>query len=327
MIKLAKMQQNKKGALFWIIFGIVVIAGLWYYFRLPAEPKPVENITVPVTGIQMGDMINVNYVITMTNGSVVDTNNEMLAKEYGIGTYTKGPFTFIVGQSGKVKGFDHAFTGMEPGNYTRIISPSEPVLTYQINKTRTVSRNQPIPRFQPFPYKLFEGLFGKKPVLNDVVSNPEMPWPYKVINLTEKYVITDPVVTEGKSYKLPSLDWNSTLLVITFNDLMFRHNPVDGQIIHTEFGEAIVHPGVGKINITYQVKLDDVVEYKVPMGITSTMTLPQKFRVTEANDDSFVITRFDYLPQETLMLKAEVLEWTKDVKEVSGKPVAETKIN
>ncbi len=312
---MAKKKQ-KKSMLFWAIFAIVVIAGLWYYYKMPAEPKPVENISVPVTGIQMGDMIAVNYAVAMTNGSVVDTNNEALAKEYGIGTFTKGPYRFIVGQSGKVKGFDHAFAGMEPGNYTRIISPSEQVLAYQVNKTRSVSRNQPVPRFQPFPYKLFEGLFGRKAVLNDIVSNPKMPWPYKVINLTEKYVICDSVVAEGKSYKLPSLDWNSTLLVVTFNDLMFRHNPVEGQIINTEFGNAVVHPDIGRINITYQAKIDDVVNYSVPLGVAASISLPQKFRVTQADDNSFTITRFDYLPQETLMLKTEVLEWEKNVKEV-----------
>ncbi|MEM4247372.1 MAG: FKBP-type peptidyl-prolyl cis-trans isomerase, partial [Candidatus Woesearchaeota archaeon] len=231
---MAKKQKRKP--LFWIILILVIIAGTLYYYRTPKEAlPPVQNASQP-SGIQMGDLAAIDYVLMLQNGTVVDTNNEALAKEYGISTYTKGHYKLVVGQSGKIKGFDDAIIGMEPGkNYTRIIPPSEPVLSYKVNRTRIVSRNQPLPRFQPFPLSAFEKLFGKKPVLNDVVLNPTMPWPYKVINITETHAICDPVVKEGKSYKLPSLEWNSTLLVITYNDLLFRHNPVDGQVIHTEF--------------------------------------------------------------------------------------------
>jgi len=314
------MARKKRNTLLWIILAILIAVGVWYYYTYTAPkatPLPAQNVTPPA-GIQAGDLVTLNYVLTLANGTVVDTNNEALAKEYGISTYHKGPYRFIVGQSGKVKGFDHAIIGMEPGrNYTRIIAPSEPVLTYKINRTRIVSRNQPLPRFQPFPLRAFENLFSKKPVINDVVSNPELPWPYKVINITEKYAICDPVVVEGKTYRLPSLEWNSTLLVVTFNDLMFRHNPVEGQVIHTEFGEATVHPDIGRINITYQTKLGDIIKYGVQVGMTASVIIPQTFRVTESDEDSFVITRIDYLPQETLVLKVEVLDWEKDVSEVS----------
>jgi FKBP-type peptidyl-prolyl cis-trans isomerase 2 len=322
---LARRKSNK--TLFWVIFALAVAAGLWYYYTMPEAPAPAQPVSPP-SGIQTGDLATINFVMSMTNGTVVDTNNEAVAKEYGIGTYTKGPYKFIVGQSGKVKGFDHAITGMEPGkNYTRIIAPSEQVVQYAVNRTRTVSRNQPLPRYQPFPFSVFEKKFGKKPVLNDVVTSAEIPWPYKVINITEGYAICDPVVKEGKSYKLPSLDWNSTLLVVTYNDLLFRHNPVEGQEIDTEFGKATVHPDVGRINITYQAKLGDVVKYSIPLESKDDMVMPYTFRVTESNDQYFTITRTDYLPQETLVLKVEVLDWQKDIKQVSGEPIGTAKIS
>ncbi|MEM4247084.1 MAG: hypothetical protein QXF14_02065, partial [Candidatus Woesearchaeota archaeon] len=87
----------------------------------------------------------------------------------------------------------------------------------------------------------------------------------------------------------------------------------------------VVHPDVGRINITYQAKFGDVLNYSVQLDKVSGMTLPYKFRVTESNDEHFIITRIDYLPQETLVLKAEVLEWKRNVKEVSGKVPGTTK--
>jgi hypothetical protein len=314
---MAKKKQ-KKSVLFWIILVLVVAGGLWYYYKMPEKPASEPVAPKEITGAQKGDLVAIDFVLTMANGSVVDTNDPAVAREYNITTFSKGPFRFILGQSGKVKGFDEAIAGAELGqNFTRIIAPSELVVKYVINRTRHIPRNLGISRYQGFSAKSFEKTFGKKPVLGDIVSNPRFSWPYKIVNMSNpEVVVCDAFVTEGKTYKLPSLEWNSTLMVIAHNDLMFRHNPKDGMIIHTELGEATVHPGLGVLNITYKAKAGDVFKYAPDNQKGAEIAVPHAFAVTESDDTAFVLTRINYLPQETLVLKAVLTEWTKDVKEV-----------
>ncbi|MEM2916322.1 MAG: FKBP-type peptidyl-prolyl cis-trans isomerase [Candidatus Woesearchaeota archaeon] len=322
---MAKRKKNK--ALLWIVFAIIVIGGLWYYYKIPKEAAPEAKEAAPKNaGVQMGDLVRIRFVLSMTNGTVVDTTDPALAREYNISAYSKDTFRFIVGQSGKLKGFDEAMVGLEPGNFTRIIPPSEPVMQYVMNRTRTISRNQPIPRYQPFTLSAFEKYFRKKPVIGDVVSNPEFPWPYKVVNITENNAVCDPVVTEGKSYQLPGLEWKSLLLVVAHNSLAFRHNPTEGQIIKTEFGPAVVNLDVGRLNITYQAKVGDIVRHTVQIGHGAAIVIPQTFQVTDATDKTLTITRINYPAQETLVLKGELIEWEKGVKEVKGEPIGETKV-
>ncbi|MEM4240066.1 MAG: FKBP-type peptidyl-prolyl cis-trans isomerase [Candidatus Woesearchaeota archaeon] len=320
--------KRNKGLLFWVIFVLVVAAGLWYYYRMPKEAAPAPSQAAQEPGIEKGDLVAINYVLSMTDGTVIDTNNPEIAEKYNLSAFVKGPFRFIVGQSGKVKGFDEAITGAKLGqNFTRIITPSEPVLKYSVNRVRQVSRNQPIPRYQPFTFSAFEKYFGTKPALNKIVSNPKFPWSYKVVNITENHAVCDPVVKEGKSYHLPSLEWNSTLLAVSYNSLTFRHNPPAGMVITTELGKATVVPGEGVLNITYHAVIGDIVKQAVPLGQGEQMVLPQSFQVIEANDANFTIARINYPAQETLVLKAEILEWEKDVKEVKGEPIGEAKIS
>jgi hypothetical protein len=297
----------------WLIIILLVACAAWYYLR-DAETQPEKNETIPpvMHGVEAGDLIAINYILTLANGTVVDTNNESLAKEYNVTNYVKGPFRFIVGQSGKLKGFDEAVVGMTAGIMrTKIIPPSEPMLQYTVNRTRSISRNHPIPRYTPVALKAFEKAFGKKPVAGDVATSKELPWSVKVANVTENHAVIEPMVSEGRDYQLPGLDWKSTLIVKTANDLMFRHNPKDGQVVGTEFGQAVVNPGPGRINFTYMAEAGDVLTYYAP--VQGSITMPYSFQVTEVTNANFTLTRINYPPQETLVLTATLLEWEQDV--------------
>jgi hypothetical protein len=311
---MAKKKQQKQNFAFWIILAVIVAGGIWYYYT---APKAVET-PVAKEGIKEGDLVAINYVLAMSDGRVIDTNSPELAEQNNITSFSKGPFRFIVGQSGKIKGFDNAILGASLGdNLTKVIEPTEPVIKIVVNKTRQISRNMPLPRFQTFTPTAYVKYFNKTAVIGDTASNPYFPWAYKVVNVSENnHIVCDPIVVEGKSYKLPSLEWNSSLLATSYNDLVFRHNPKEGQLINTEFGEATVAIGVGKLNITYKAPIGRVVNYSVLLEEGGEIALPQRFKITDANDLQFEMTRIDHLAQETLVLAAEILEWTPDVKEV-----------
>lgn len=327
MNDLQNQSSKRKSIIFWLIFGIVVVASVWYYQT--TTPSTLEqNITTQTTpivteaGVAKGDLVEIDYVLSLANGSVVDTNNASLATEYNIATYTKGPFRFIVGQSGKLKGFDDALLGMKLGEErTQIIPASEPVLKYTLNLTRHVLRTYRLPRFYNVPISRFEKIFNKKPVINDVVINTSLPWSYKVINESAEAALIEPMVEEGKTYHLPGFEWNSTLVVKTHDDLVFIHNPEDGQVIKTELGPAAVTVNEGTLNINYLAKLNDVIKYyaSAPGGIS----LPYQFQVKEVTDTTFTIQRINYLLQETLKLTAKLNSWEPGAKKI--KPELKTK--
>lgn len=298
----------------WIAIVVLVVLGIWYFTRAPAEQPPAPVVEEP--GVEMKDLVAINFVLAMTNSSVVDTNNESLAKEYGIGDYVKGPFRFIVGQSSKLKGFDEAIVGMKLGETrTKVIEPSEAVMQVVINRTRSVMRNQPFPRYSPMAIKKFEERFKRKPVINDVVVHPELPWPIKVINMTDRNVLVEALAEEGRSYQLPGFEWKSLVLVKSKNDMLVRHNPSEGQVITTEFGPAVVGLETGRMLLTYQAKQGDIIQHYTP--IEGLMSIPYAFEVIESADTSFTIKRINHPAQEALVLTAELLEWEADVEKKS----------
>ncbi len=308
---MAKKKQNKKpNYLPLIVIALLIAGGALYYY----SQKSAETITEP--GVEQGDLVAIDFVLAMPNGTVVDTNNVSLAEEFNVSAYVKGPFRFVVGQSSKIKGFDEAVLGMKPGETkTTIVEASEPVLEYTINRTRRVSRNQPVPLESFVTLGRFEEMFKRKPKLNDVIVSQSIPWPIKVTNISEKNVIVEALAEEGRSYQLPGFEWKSLLLVKTNTDMLFRHNPEEGQIVTTEFGPTRVTLETGVLNLTYQVQVGDVINYNV--ALEGPITKPYQFQTTSADENQFVIRRINYPPQENLVLTATLLEWEPEVQKTS----------
>jgi hypothetical protein len=317
--KKRKKQQTTNKAIIAIIAILIIASGIWYFgFReKPAEEQPPAP---EEPGVRPGDLVSINYVLTLLNGTVVDTNNVSLAKQYGLTNYVAGQFKFIAGQSGKIKGFDDAVKGMKLGEtITKNILPSEQVLEHTFNSTRRVLRNQPLPRYHQLSQSRYLKTFSKKPVLRDVITTPNYPWPFVVKEITNDTITIEPKVEEGKTYKLPNMEWDSSLVVKTFDDLVFRHNPKDGQVITTELGPATVMTEPGVLNITYHLKLGDEITYYSP--VQDQISMPYQFKVTSKTDTQFTITRINYLPQENLVLTATLIEWTPEVKKIKDKPL------
>lgn len=306
-----------------VVLAILIIAGLWYFFRTPLPapaPALAENVTPLVTGVQALDLVSIDYVLTLADGTVVDTNNATLAQVYNLSTYVKGPFRFVIGQSGKLTGFDTAIIGIELGQtVTRLIPASEPVLVLTKDLTRRVVRNQPFPRFRELSEQKFIKAFNKKPIMGDIVINEDQPFSFKVTKVVNGTVRIEPNIQERQRMTLPGYEWESEMVYRSNTDIVFRHNPTPGQIITTEFGPARVDPEPGILNITYLVRMDQELTYYTPaQGIGSN---PHQFRVTGLTDKNFTITRIKYLPQENLFLTARILEWTPGVKKSRSKNV------
>lgn len=305
-------KQGKKPKPAIIAVAIIVLALLAFFVvqqRQPAE-EPEEK---PIA--KKGDLVTINYVLTMDNGSVIDTNNVKLAKEFGLKNYPTGPYTFILGQSGKVKGFDKAIIGMQEGEHRIItIEPSEQVGMMVMNRTAIVPRNFQIPRFTVVTIKSYEENFNKPPVIDDTAYNPEkFPWAFRVVNMTEKRVGLEHLVDEGKSYQLPGNPWNSTLLAKSSRALSFRHNPVEGQTVETPIGTATVSLDVGRFNLTLEPVLGAVLNRSLaPFGLKT----KQEFMVVNYTDTNVFLRRINHPAQERLFLDVTLLSVEPTTKSV-----------
>ncbi|MEM3153966.1 MAG: FKBP-type peptidyl-prolyl cis-trans isomerase [Candidatus Woesearchaeota archaeon] len=283
--------------------------------KMPIEKNETQE---KITGATFGDLVSINFVLSLENGTIVDTNNPELAQKYGITNYVKGPFSFILGQSGKVKGFDDALLGMKEGEHREtIIEPSEKEIILAINKTKTLNRILTINKKQGFPLKAFERHFGKPPKVNDIVKSDDFVFKYKVLNITEEGVITEMVLKEGESYVLPNTYWNSSVVRITENDAMFLQQPEENQIIEAPFGKAVINMTKSRIFLNFQPELHKVFNRSIELG--GGFAIPQQFQVVEIKDDEFIIKRYGALEDKRLKIKIDLLKLTPGVKEVKQK--------
>ena len=113
----------------WIVLAIIAVGALLFMFTRtqPAEiPKNITNVTENVTsGATYGDLVTINFILELENGTVADTNDPALAEQNKLTNYVKGPYAFVLGQSGKVQGFDQALLGMNEGEHREtMIEPS-----------------------------------------------------------------------------------------------------------------------------------------------------------------------------------------------------------
>lgn len=280
-------------------------------------PTLQENKTV-VQGVQKGDLVTVNFELYFDNGTLVDSNNpeliEGLVGSPYVRGFAKGPYTFVLGQSGKVKGFDEVIVGMNDGEIKeQTIEPSEPEITLLVNKTQSFRREIVIPRLQSFPISSYDRIFNKRPIIGDVVQNKTLQFKYQIINITDKYAIGKILAKEGDAYTLQGTYWPSKVLKVAGEDILFFQVPEDNQTAPTPFGEATVRVHGSSYSLNYHPELGKVYNYsRTPDQIA----ISEPFIVTEISEDSFTLKRFGLLSDKRLKLKVELLSHIPDVKEV-----------
>lgn len=319
-----KNVKIKKSHLKWGAFAIVLIiaAVLLFPYASNDVPEPVEetNITevIDTSNIaELGDLVTINYVMKLDNGEIVDTNNEKLAKEAGLTTYTKGPYKFILGQSNKLPTFDEAIEGLETGEKkTIIIQPMEPVLTIAINISDKKPRRILYPRIKTYTFEEYNASFKEPSIVGNIISNiEEQPWPVQIINITEKYVVTQAMVRPGESFFIPGQEWKSQVMRMDDKVIEFVQNPKIGLVFETPYGTAeITNVTISNVEFKHMPEQGKELKQKITSGKKQGQTFA--FEVLDIRDDEFVIRRINYLAQELANIEVEVLEIIKDVKEI-----------
>ncbi len=313
---------------FILLIAIVAVVVLLYKFPFKHSEQPGVNTTNPITLnpdnpdlTGFGDLLIINYVLkAKKTGEVFDTNNPELAEKYNIKNYIKGPYTFILGNSDKLKkkSFDKALVGWKDGEKKSVeIAPTEKELYIKVERNKQGNLYFSIPRYQALPLKNFKEVFGKEPEIDDTVSNPKFPWSFKIINMTENNAVGDPIIKKGEKYVLSKEPWPVEVSEVFDMIIQFKHAP-EKDIYDTDFGPANVSVSENKISIQYNPEQDKILDYFYSAGA---IKIPGKFKIVEIKEDEFVLHRLDNVNDKWLILEAEILERMPDVKSVKNESI------
>ncbi|PIN75698.1 hypothetical protein COV18_02515 [Candidatus Woesearchaeota archaeon CG10_big_fil_rev_8_21_14_0_10_37_12] len=317
--KKTKSSAVKKEHIVVVVFLILIVAATVLLTTKSADN--IVDIPEPIleeTGVQYGDLITIKYILSLENGTVVDTTDEQLAQQHSVQTYPKGEYAFILGQSGKLKTFDEAIKGLsaEHGKKTIILEPIEHEIILDLDRTQHVERTVSYLRNQRFSITDFEKFFGKKPTIGAIVKSNELPFTYKVVNMSESKVLAYIInVKEGQTYTFPKMDWPSKILKIAEQDMLIYHTPKEGQVIETLFGNATVHLDTKMIFLYQYPEFGMIFEKAIELP-GQTGAIPQKFQIIDVQKNTFRVKRYGSLADKRLTLEVELLEVVEDVKEV-----------
>ncbi|RLG72987.1 MAG: hypothetical protein DRO11_00865 [Methanobacteriota archaeon] len=234
----------------------------------PAEPKPAGEVDRPV---QKGDIVVVNYVGRLEDGTIFDTSYEDVAKKAGIYDERRRyePIRFEVGSGQMIQGFDEAVVGMRPGEKKTVTIPPEKAYPYDPNLVQDVPRTQEINRVEELRLQGFREYFKVEP---------------KVGNTFETGVGKAEIIAVGE------------------NTVTARLTLQRGDTVETPFGPAeVVDATEEKITLRINPKPGQWVMLPTPMG-------PRKVKVLEVSEEKVVLDMNHELAGKTLIFDISLEE-------------------
>lgn len=180
------------------------------------SPSPFPSVFPSPTAklvASNGDSVEVDYTVRVENGSVYDTTLESVAREAGIykSTIRYRPFNFTLGKGDVIDGFDEAVRGMRIGEEKTVLIPPEKAYgDYDPTLIQAVPRIYALPRVESVP-------------LSDFLQA------YPDFNFTENETI---LVSS----------WNATILAVTNESVLLRHDPPLNHTIETgKWPETVIN--------------------------------------------------------------------------------------
>ena len=198
----------------WLAFAAgvaIILAALYFSVQQPelvasTTPTPIPGPTftpVPTTA-RAGDTVEVDYTLRTENGSVYDTTIEAIARSAGIWRedVEYGPLTFTLGRGEVIPGFEEAIMGMSVGEEkTFTVPPEKGYGRYDPMNIQELPRIYAMPRTEAVPMQSFLRLF------------PDFDFTVTMVSLPGA--------------------WNATILAVTNDTVLLRHDPIVGQHIVT----------------------------------------------------------------------------------------------
>ncbi len=109
----------------------------------------------------------------------------------------------------------------------------------------------------------FENVFGKEPVLDDIVG-AMFPWNFTVKEIGSENITLEYMMEIGDTFVMPQTAWNSTVTAKNGTALTIMQNPEEGQVIQTLFGPASITLAEDRISLAIDAETGQ--EIMTPYG-------------------------------------------------------------
>ncbi|MBU0526957.1 FKBP-type peptidyl-prolyl cis-trans isomerase [Candidatus Micrarchaeota archaeon] len=236
----------------------------------PTEPLPPDYTT------NLGDFVWVNYTLWI-NGTVIDTNNETLAKEVGLYNPARAydPFAFSLEfNKGVIDGFVLGTFGMKV-NETQMfdVTPDRGYGPYDPSKVVVVDRYYNMSNFETVPLSSMEA--------------------QGLTNLTIGTAFNTPI---GDVFINDTNEENVTLFYLFMEGHSFRINGIPQKIVSTDTENWLA---------TIEFLLDENQTYVLPDLQTGA---PTNFKVIDKNDQNITLDSNHIYANETLTFEVTLLK-------------------
>lgn len=239
---------------FLIIALAITVLLVMFLFTKSVEKNTSSNTTtttkLSATAItaKEGDVVEIDYVGKYLNGTVFDTSMEDVAKNSGIYNSMRSykPIVLTIGLNEVIQGVEEAIVGMEVGQQKKdvVIKPENGYGEWSPDNIEEIPRVQNTSRVENISLSLFENVTGEKAVAGRTVEVPEMLWPITILDTKEDMV-------------------------------SIRHNPENGTMVPTLFGNASLLVTDDRIYAKLEVKPGDKLitqlGYVKVMNVSDTM--------------------------------------------------------
>ena len=251
---------------------IMVLIGTLIYFGVTKKSgdsfmeKNLERVSA-------GNIVRVEYTGTLENGTVFDTSDEETAKDAGLYNPARNyePLEFIVGSGQMIKGFDVGVLNMKLGEKKKLVLTDDqaygeydPTTIQSIPRVDVLNRTFEVNKSVEVPADQFKQVFNEDAVVGKSYTSQQVPWKYKAKEIKAGNVLLEIDVKKGDVVMLPQMPWTSEVIEVGAVMIKIKHNPQQGQVVPTSFGNATLEVTAKEIKIKVDPEKGKVV--RTPFG-------------------------------------------------------------
>lgn len=197
--------------------------------------------------VKLGDNISIDYIGTLTNGNIFDTNIEKIAKENNLSIRNNKPLRFIVGRGILIKGLEEGVVGMRLEESKTLTIPPEkalgqknPQLIQTIPIVQNISIIKTFPKIFNMSIRQFGIVFGTNHKIGDTIKIPDTNINLTIQNITSSNVLASYNLLIGSEISQSGVPWNDTVIKIDDNNIIARSNVKENEKIQLEGWNATV---------------------------------------------------------------------------------------
>ncbi|RLI91682.1 MAG: hypothetical protein DRO94_03795 [Candidatus Altiarchaeales archaeon] len=237
-----------------IIFMIISVLGC--INNSDKSEETTVAIEKPEIVARYGDIVEVNYIARLENGTIFDTTYEDVAESSGIYNPTRiyKPLRFRIGEGKVIRGFEMNIIGMRiHENKTFRVPPELGYGYWDPKKVIEIDKIQRSPRIINVSIDEFVRNLKQEPIINKTYLVNKSGWNVTVIKIRNDTVEIRQTPPVGSGVITP---YGIGTVNLTEDYILIEINPKLGEKIKTEYGNArVIGIGRKKIRLDFNHEL------------------------------------------------------------------------